>query len=102
MPDHVHLLVRLRPGIAPASFIQKVKANSSKWINDQNVLASDFKWQVGGGIFSIGQKHVPYLIRYIENQKSHHAKKIFRDEYIDLIRENKISFRDEYLLDFHE
>ena len=74
MPDHIHILVRLRPAMSPSAFIQKVKANSSRWINNNHFFSHHFTWQVGSGIFSIGHRHVPYLIKYINDQKHHHSK----------------------------
>ncbi len=102
MPNHIHMLVRIRPALAPSTFIQKVKANSSRWLNNSHFFSHHFTWQVGSGIFSIGHRHVPYLIKYIDNQKPHHAKSKFRDEYLELLADNGISYEKEYLLDFHE
>ena len=102
MPNHVHLLVRIRPNLAPSVFIQKVKANSSKWINQRRFFNHDFTWQIGGAVFSIGYRHIPYLIKYIDNQKEHHRKDSFKNEYLKILVENNIEFSSEYLLDFHE
>jgi len=62
MPDHCHLLARLRPSLAPSKFIQRVKANSSSWINKSGYLKTRFSWQVGGGIFSVSERNVDQLI----------------------------------------
>jgi len=100
MEDHCHLLVRLRPYLAPSKFIQVVKTNSSKWINEKKFLKHKFNWQTGGGIFSVSYKDVPMLINYIENQKEHHRKTNFKLEYLDLLDQYSIEFKNEYLLDF--
>jgi len=100
IPDHCHLLIRLRPALAPSKLIQTVKANSSSWINTKKFIKKKFNWQVGGGIFSISHKHVPRVIKYIENQKQHHKKSDFKSEYLQLLAHNNIKFKDEYLLDF--
>lgn len=102
MPDHIHIAARLRPAMAPATFVQKVKANSSKWINEQGFLPQEFSWQTGGGTFSVSRTHVDALRRYIKNQKAHHAKKSFRKEYIDILRRNDIEPDPEHLPDFFE
>ena len=100
MPDHCHLLVRLRPALAPSKFIQTVKTNSSKWINEKKFLKNKFNWQTGGGIFSVSHRNVPDLISYIENQKEHHKKANFKEEYLKLLNHYGIDFEEEYLLDF--
>jgi len=102
MPDHCHLLVRLRPAMAPSKFIQAVKTNSSKWINEKMLLPNKFSWQVGGGIFSVSPGGVPAVVKYIENQKKHHKKANFRDEYLQLLEKSGIKFEKEYLLEFFE
>ena len=100
MPDHCHMLVRLRPSLAPSKFIQIVKTNSSRWINDRKFLNNKFNWQTGGGILSVSHRNVIELINYIENQKKHHAKTNFRQEYLKLLDQSGIAFENEYLLDF--
>ena len=102
MPDHIHIAARLRPAMAPATFVQKVKANSSKWINDQGFLPQQFNWQNGGGTFSVSRTHVDALRLYIKNQKAHHAKKSFRQEYLDILKRNEVEPDPEYLPDFFE
>ncbi len=100
MPDHCHLLVRLRPALAPAKFIQTVKTNSSRWINEKKFLKHKFNWQVGGGVFSVSHRNIPQLVNYINNQKQHHKKGSFREEYLKLLDHYGIAFEEEYLLDF--
>jgi len=100
MPDHCHLLVRLRPSMAPSKFIQAVKTNSSRWINERKFMSNKFSWQVGGGIFSVSPKGVPSVVKYIENQKEHHKKANFRDEYLRFLEQSGIKFEKEYLLEF--
>jgi REP element-mobilizing transposase RayT len=72
MCDHIQIAARLRPAMAPAVFVQKVKASSSKWINENGFLPMKFAWQVGGGTFSISETHVAALTNYVKNQKQHH------------------------------
>ena len=100
MPDHCHLLVRLRPSMAPSKFIQTVKANSSAWINKNGYFKHKFSWQVGGGVFSVSERNVDQLIHYIENQKEHHRKQNFKNEFIKLLEHYNIEYKEEYLLDF--
>jgi REP element-mobilizing transposase RayT len=100
MPDHCHLLIRLRPSLSPSKLIQTVKTNSSSWINNKKFLNKKFNWQTGGGIFSVSHRNVPQLINYIDNQKKHHSKTAFKDEYLKLLKHYNIDFKNEYLLEF--
>ncbi|MCB9039373.1 MAG: IS200/IS605 family transposase [Lewinellaceae bacterium] len=102
MADHIHIAARLRPAMAPAVFVQKVKTNSSKWINAGGFLSQEFAWQVGGGTFSISETHVGALKNYIKNQKEHHKKVSFRSEYLKLLANNGIDPDNDYLPEFFE
>jgi putative transposase len=75
MEDHVHLAVSIPPKLALAKFIGDVKGNSAHFVN--HVIKPDFEfhWQDGYGIFSFGEKDLPAVVRYIQNQKQHHADK---------------------------
>jgi len=89
--DHVHSLLLLPPTIPLAKAIQILKACSSKWLND-TVQGRDFAWQEGYGAFSVGASHTESVIRYIENQAAHHAKRSFEDEFVALLRKYSISY----------
>ena len=102
MADHIHIAARLRPAMAPSLFVQKVKANSSKWINAEGFLSHKFAWQTGGATFSISESHVGALRNYISNQKEHHKKTSFKNEYIKLLRKNGIDPDEGFLPDFFE
>ena len=86
MPDHLHMLVGLRPDDNISKLIQIVKSESAKWINDKNVLYHKFSWQEGFGAFSYSKSHVPNVIRYIQNQEQYHSKQTFLEEYIAFLK----------------
>lgn len=73
MDDHVHLAVSIPPKIAPAKFIGDVKGNSSHFVN--HVIKPDFEfyWQDEYGVLSFGERNLPSVVRYIQNQKQHHT-----------------------------
>lgn len=59
--------------------------------------ASEFRWQNGYGAFTVSASQIEVVRRYIVNQKLHHARRTFRDEFIDLLRKNEIEFDEKYL-----
>jgi putative transposase len=99
--DHIHLLVSVHPTLAPSKLMQLVKTNSSRWINEQGFLPTKFEWQEGYGIFSHSISQKPVAIRYVRNQREHHRKKTFREEYLELLRKHNIEFKEEYVLEFY-
>jgi putative transposase len=97
MPDHLHLLVGLRPSQSISELMQDVKGNSSKWINDRKLTKSKFEWQEGYGAFSYGKSQLNIVKNYIINQESHHKKRTFREEYIEFLEKFEVQYDDKYI-----
>ena len=102
MPDHIHMLVRVRPRIAPSDLIRAVKKYSTDWINKNNLTLQRFSWQVGSGVFSVSHRNVEVVSRYIKNQKKHHSTKSFRKEYIQILEHHGVEIQYEYLPQFFD
>ena len=97
MPDHIHILVGMRPTQSISSLVQNVKTESSKWIKDRKFCAASFAWQSGYGAFSYSKSHVPDVIRYIQNQEAHHQKETFLDEYRHFLKVFEIEYDEQYI-----
>jgi len=99
MPDHLHLLIGLKPDCNLTDLVRDIKANSSKWINENKLLPGKFEWQTGFGAFTVGQSQIQTVINYILNQEEHHRKKTFREEYIEFLNAYQIDYKMEYIFD---
>jgi REP element-mobilizing transposase RayT len=97
MPDHLHLLAGLKPDLSLSNLVRDVKANSSKFINEKRWVAGRFSWQEGFGAFSHSRSQLGTVIRYIENQQKHHAKKSFREEYVELLEKFAVDYDRRYI-----
>jgi putative transposase len=97
MPDHIHIFIGMRPHQAISSLVQNVKAESSKWIRDNEFCKSVFAWQNGFGAFSYSNSHVDRVVRYIQNQEAHHKKETFLDEYKRLLKAFEIDYNEQYI-----
>jgi len=97
MPDHLHLLVGIKPDIALSDLVRNIKAGSSKFINEKHWVMGRFSWQEGFGAFSYSRSQLGAVIRYIENQQQHHAKQSFRDEYVELLEKFNVGFDPRYI-----
>jgi putative transposase len=97
MPDHVHALVSMNPKQAPSDLMHDVKRSSSLWINENRLIPGKFSWQEGFGVFSYGKSQVPSIASYIEQQKQHHERQTFLDEYIQFLRLFEIEFDQRYI-----
>ena len=97
MPDHIHLLFGFRTHQSLADLMKVVKAKSSKWVNRNKFCTRNFAWQNGFGAFSYSPDALPYVARYIANQKQHHLKKTFQKEYKKILEEYEVEYDPEYV-----
>ncbi len=97
--DHVHILSVLSRKITIAKLIEEVKKGSSKWIKTKGADCQKFYWQSGYAALGIGQSNIVALKRYIANQKEHHRKKTFQQEYIEFLKKYHIEYDERYVWD---
>ena len=97
MPDHLHIFFGFRPVQALSDLMQIVKKDSSKWINRNKLSRGHFSWQDGFGAFSYSKSHVPSVIRYVMNQKEHHRKKTFTEEYVEMLEKFGVDYDNKYI-----
>jgi len=102
MPDHVHILIGLKPAMALADLVREVKADSTNFINKNKWVHGRFSWQEGYGAFSYGHSQLDTIIRYIQNQEQHHKSSSFKNEYLTLLRKFDIAFQEKYVFEFME
>jgi putative transposase len=95
MPDHIHLLIAVPPAMALSVAIQKLKANSSRWMGEQRLT---FGWQKGYAAFSVSSSLVETVTNYIRNQEQHHRVRNFEEELIALLKKSGINYDAERIL----
>ena len=101
MPDHLHILIGVKPSMALSDLIQEVKADSTNFINRKRWVAGRFNWQEGYGAFSYGHSQLGTIIRYIQNQEKHHARKTFREEYFAFLKKFEVAHDERYVFEFY-
>lgn len=99
MPDHIHLLIGMKPDKSLSDTVRDVKANSSKFINEKKWISGKFEWQTGFGAFTLGYSQLDTVVNYIKTQELHHEKKSFREEYLDFLQRYEIDYQTEYIFD---
>ncbi|WP_114789584.1 IS200/IS605 family transposase [Niabella yanshanensis] len=102
MPDHIHILIGMKPNCCISDLVREVKKSSNDFINQKQFLKLRFQWQEGYGVFSHSHSSLDNVIVYIKNQKEHHKKQSFKEEYKDLLNAFQIDYKDEYLFDWVE
>ncbi len=94
--DHVHILASLKATHRLADVLRKVKSSSSEWVHTV-IGISEFWWQDGYGAFTAGSSELESLRHYIRNQKEHHRKRTFQEEYLELLKQSGVEFDERYL-----
>jgi REP element-mobilizing transposase RayT len=95
--DHMHALLSLPGMMSFAKAVQLIKGGSSKWINETFPRQRKFEWQEGYGAFSVSASQVPKTIAYINNQKEHHRRKTFQEEFLELLSTHGIEYDQRYV-----
>ena len=91
MPDHIHALFLLNPQKSIADVIKQIKGSSSHSINGENLMIEKFAWQTGYAAYSVSESQLEAVYNYIKNQKQHHLKKNFQDEFDEFIKLHGLS-----------
>ncbi len=97
MPDHIHILVSLKPDNSISGLVRDIKSNSSKFINEKKWFVGKFHWQKGFGAFSYSRSQIDDVVHYIKNQKEHHKKISFKEEYKKLLDLYGIEYDERYI-----
>ena len=97
--DHAHVVMRMPAALALSDVVSKLKANSSKWIHEAEVLQHTFAWQHGYSAFSVSQSNLEGVERYVANQKAHHQRRTFPEELLELLKRHAIDYDERYLWD---
>lgn len=92
--NHIHALIGIPTKMSVAESVQKLKANSSRWLGEQGIR---FQWQEGYGAFSVSTSMLDTVKAYIRNQKVHHAKRTFEDEFRAFLDKAGIPYDSEHL-----
>jgi hypothetical protein len=59
----------------------------------------DFAWQTGYGAFSVSPPHLADVKRYIRNQREHHVKQTYEEEFIEMLKRSGLEYDPRHLFD---
>ena len=99
MPNHLHVFIGYKPHQLIPDLLQDIKGCSSAWINEKGFVKGKFRWQAGYGAFSYSHSQIDNVVKYIMNQEKNHKKRIFREEYIELLERFNIKYNERYILE---
>jgi len=100
--DHIHFLIGMRPSCCLSDLVREVKKSSNAFIKEKKFTRFQFQWQEGYGAFSYSHSALDDVIAYIQNQKEHHKKMTFQEEYKAFLDKFQIEYKEEYLFEWIE
>jgi putative transposase len=102
MPDHLHIFIGLKPSCCISDLVREIKKSSNAFIKEKRFTRFNFNWQEGFGCFSYGHSQMDAVCQYVLNQKEHHRKKTFREEYFEFLEKFAIEYDEKYLFEWFE
>lgn len=95
--DHIHVLCALSKEVTVSHLVAEMKRNSSRWIKTLGAQYRNFSWQGGYAAFSVSQSVLEKTVDYIINQKEHHKRISFRDEYLQFLESYHVEYDERYV-----
>ncbi|GGD85023.1 IS200/IS605 family transposase [Planktosalinus lacus] len=101
MPDHIHIFLGLHPSDSISDLVREIKKASNAFMNERRFSNYPFQWQSGYGAFTYKRSDIDTVVNYVLNQKEHHRKKSFKEEYIEFLKEFEIEYKEQYLFEWY-
>ena len=102
MSDHLHFLIGMKPSCCLSDLVREIKKSSNDFIKVEKLSKFKFSWQEGYGAFSYSHSQLNDVIAYITNQKEHHRKKSFKEEYVEFLKKFNVDYNEKYLFEWME
>ena len=100
MPDHIHIFFGLKPAESISDLVREIKTATNDYIKDQRFSRHKFDWQAGYGAFSYSRSHMDAVCKYILNQKEHHKKRTFEQEFFKILEDFEVEIGRKKMFDF--
>jgi putative transposase len=99
---HIHFLIGMKPSCCLSDLVREIKKSTNEFIKENKFTKFKFNWQEGFGAFSYSCSQIDNVVKYILNQKEHHRKKTFKEEYIEFLQKFNVEYEEQYLFDWDE
>jgi REP element-mobilizing transposase RayT len=95
--NHIHILIGMTPTCCLSDLVRELKKASNSFVNEHKLCSYIFRWQEGFGAFSYSRSQIDNVVKYVLDQKKHHAKKTFKDEFLEFLQKFEITYDKKYL-----
>jgi len=96
----MHILIGYNVNQLIPDLVEEIKTSSNSWIKGKRLSKFKFEWQKGYGAFTHSRSQIDPVVKYILSQEEHHKKKLFKEEYLEMLEKNNVEFTQEYLFEF--
>lgn len=100
MADHIHIFIGLKPSECLSDLVREIKKTTNGFIEKNRFSKFKFDWQNGYGAFSYSRSHRDAVCRYILDQKNHHRKRSFEEEFFKILTDFDIEIGRKEPFDF--
>ena len=97
--NHIHFCLDIPKNLTVSEAMKRLKGGSSNAINQSDLLSDRFGWQDGYAAFTVSTSGLSELIEYIANQRKHHRKRTFEEEYLALLERHRVGYDQRYVFD---
>ena len=84
--EHAHALVSLGVDQTLSGIAKQLKGESSHWINQQQLVPFNFKWQHEYFAVGVSESLLDRTRAYIRRQEEHHSRRSFNDEFTEMLK----------------
>jgi len=98
-PDHAHPLFVMTRTETLSDVVGQVKKTATDWLRARGPQFANFYWQGGYDAFSVSQSAVEEVREYIRNQREHHKRVSFQEEFRAFLKRYEIEFEERYVWD---
>ena len=98
--NHIHFFIGMKPTCCLSDLVREIKKSSTNFIEEERLCRYKFQWQSGFGAFSYSHSQLDNVIQYITNQKQHHKRKTFKEEYMAFLKLFDVDFKNEYVFNW--
>ena len=102
MSDHIHIFIGYNPNHLLPDLVKQIKTASNEFVKQKKFTRHYFSWQGGYGAFSYSHSHIDRVIKYVMNQKEHHKKQSFKEEYLMMLDKFEVDYNERYLFEWIE
>jgi len=74
LDDHIHILAKLLPGIAPGLLIEILKEELTQYLKKTLAMKNPPQWDDGYGIVSVSRAHIEAVVKYVQQQEKKHSE----------------------------